>query len=255
MLELDIEAHSDVEKRIKALLRDYRTMPAQIKLYERMSKGIGLIHEPRITAAPPKPDYKHLISEVAPLSETEQRIADAVQGYVITSTLGSRMQRSGRRGTESSQYITAARVARQLRGIRTDDVEQAEDYFLVEDAIELLDRRDPEERMELSDTERLAIQREPEIRRAKAKLEHLGNKYDVITYALDVMREYYEDLYRLLKFRYIDGNGWLDVCEEMSINGVAMTRKEYLNRRKEAMAEFARWCPLVNDDNAKNLGD
>lgn len=238
---MDIESPTDVEKRIKSLLREYRTLPAKIKLYERLSRGIGLVHEPRITAAPPTPDYQHLIAHVAPLSKAQQSIADTVRTYVSDS-LGSRM--SGRR-TGPSQYITAARVAEQLRGMSSEDPE--EDGRLM-GALQILDRGHSEERVELSDTERIVIQRESEIQRAKTVLDVLRDKYEAITYALGVMQEYYDNLYQLLKCRYIDGSGWLDVCDEMSINGVAMTRKEYLNRRKEAMAEFAKWCPLANEE-------
>lgn len=72
-LDLEIESFSKREKFLIKRLKEHRTIDAEIAVQDRLARGIGLVHEPRVTAAAPERDYMRYLCHVgANLSEDEQ---------------------------------------------------------------------------------------------------------------------------------------------------------------------------------------
>jgi hypothetical protein len=228
-MELGIEAEkfTEREKKIRALLKEYRTIDRRIEYFERLAKGDGLVHQPSVTAAPPIEDDAWLLVQRAtePLSEAQEHMVSVVQKYLSPSGF---------------TYATCARVANALSTIVSDD--QDEDELLQMMFGMLREASSAEERVELTDTERLAILREREINQARQKLATLREHKRHVGYALDTMREYYHEDYLLLWNRDVLCESVKDVCDAVGIS--FMTELEtYKKRMRRAREEFARWVP------------
>lgn len=84
-LALDIAAEhfSKREKLIIKRLGEFRTIDADIAHQERLSRGIGLRHQPSVTVSPSREDDPRVLEMLKePLSDTQAAIAATIAKYV-----------------------------------------------------------------------------------------------------------------------------------------------------------------------------
>lgn len=228
VLDIDVETFTQREKYLISLLREFRTIDAEIWRLEQLARGDDLIHEPSITVAPQAEDRIDIQMEVraSKFDDEQQKIIELTKRYVRT---------------DGQSYATYSRVAEKLSSIEPETEDEKETLILF---MQMLRTREEEERVELTSTERLAVLRGPEIQKARMDLTRLHIHKVAVSSALRVMDIYYPPLYSLLWNRYVMGRGWIDVCALLGDNGTSLTEKEYRNRRKNALQLFDRFCIL-----------
>lgn len=228
-LDIAVEEFSEREKRLIQHLKDFRTIDADIRAQQRLVDGIGLINEPRITPAGPERDYlpyaKHINIK---RTQAEIEIAATVERHVNPGNVKG--------------YATAGRVSRILRETFSDDKE--EDMRL-QDAYGLLTERHREtfDEPKLTDTEQVADRRLQERERAAVRLDGLLRVKKIVGGALTDMQEFHEEWYKILWFRYVQGEYWVDVCRIAARKGNALTKDEYIRARTKAIHRFDELTP------------
>lgn len=232
-LDIAVETFSERERRLIEKLREFRTIDVDIEANRRLVNGIGLINEPRITPKAPERDYLPMLKYInVKRTQAEMEIAATVERYVNPSNFGAR-------------YATASRVARRLRETFSDDPE--EDMRL-QDAYRILtDRPEHFDDVRLTDTERTADRRLEERARAEMRLNELLWQKDIISYALDQMKQWYHEWYLILWHRYVMGEPYNKVCQMITRKGEngesGLTPDEYRLARKKALHQFDKWTP------------
>ncbi|GMA64738.1 hypothetical protein NZD89_05120 [Alicyclobacillus fastidiosus] len=222
--ELEAVYFSDRERFLIERLREFRTIDVEIAIQERKMRGIGLIHEPRITPKGPEEDYLayHLPSE---LTEHQQETKAIIERHVRP---------------EEFRYIYAsrARVAKCLSNGETDDpIERAQLRSIGRKLY-----RGDEDRIELTDTERVADLRLAERAEAEQVYEMLKERKEIISFALEEMKRWYHEWYLILWHKYVMDQHWKEVCRIAARNGVALTDEEYRLARKKALHQFDKWA-------------
>lgn len=223
--ELGAEHFSDRERFLIQRLREFRTIDVEIAIQERKMRGIGLIHEPRITPKGPEADYLRYLGHL-PNELTEQQHED--------KTIIERHLSSG----EFHMYASRARVAKRLQDIKTDDI--AERVTLRRIGRRLY--RGDGDVIELTDTERVADLRLAEREEAEREYEALTERKAIISFALEEMKRWYHESYIILWHRYVLQQHWQEVCRLASRSGVPLTEKEYRNARSKALHQFDDWA-------------
>lgn len=239
--DLGVETFSKREQRIIERLKEFRTIDADIRLQERLSQGIGLIHEPRITPMAQQQDLLHLYRFVSDLSDQEREIAATVQQFVSGDVLGTRLSGKSERDTKPSQYATSIRVAKKLGRMESDDPKEDE---RLEYAYQLFSRQGGED-VPLTDVEKMVILREAEIAQAREMLEILTDTRDTIQFALSEMERWFPEWHLILWHKYVLCKHWMEVCSIAARQGQPLTPEEYRLSRKKALKQFWKWAPGI----------
>lgn len=226
-LDLDVESFSKQEKVLVKLLRNHRTIDVDIRRNERWAKGDGILIEPSVTASLGDEDDLEVLIELrmADLDERQQLIVDTYRKWCATD-----------------KWLFAAkhRVVRELGSAvadNKDDDETLQAFYT------MLSEKLGEERVELTDTERVAIRRERFISKARARLEFLRERKAIVQAALDDLRDTQEYDYTLVYNRYVLDKSPEEVCGILSpVHPLEM--ETYFKHRKRAMLNFAKMLPV-----------
>lgn len=223
---IQVEKFTERETKIRRLLRDYLKMDDRIEYLTRLANGDDLIHEPRITAAPQIEDDPWVVAQLATQTITQPQadMLKVVLKYVDADSL---------------VYASSVHVAKRLRNKFADD--QDEDRLL-QMFYNMLMEKLGEERVELTDTERLSILREVEIDRARQKLKTEYAKKRWMDYAIGVVQRRSPYFYTLLWHKHVLNKPVSDVCE---VAGIEWPRnvKTYDKHIRQAMEEISHFIP------------
>lgn len=241
-LDIDVETLTRREKFIIKRLREYRTIDADIKVQERLMRGIGLLNEPRITAAPlSKQDYMRYLCRVGvKLTDDEKEIVDAMKRYINPLDFVTYFDRTKR---VRFNYATAARVANKLKTTFADD--KGDDERL-QAAFEILSQEPDETFLHLTDTEQVVDRRLSEREEAEERYNILVERKEIIQQALALMQQYEHEGYIILWHRYVMDEHWIKVRELAARNGVPLSEREYRNARGKALTKFGKWAHGLN---------
>lgn len=240
----DVSTFTAIDRALINLLRDYRTMPRQISILKRRARGDDLTAQPSVTAHGPDEDDEKVLERLKtdiPTPQQEQ-LAQVVGQYVVKSDFGlQHHEHSSGSKIDVYRYATYTRVADQLVKVETDN--QEHDELIQHAYVMLREAADPEERVDLTGIERLAIRREKEIQRAREQLAVLLDKYRYISEALQVVADTNESWFRLLWYQYVECKTRDQVCDLLGENGTSLTLGEHRERRRKALSKFGDWIP------------
>lgn len=250
-VQLDIvaERFTAREKKIRALLRDYRTIDRRIEYLERLARGDELVHESRITAAP--------LDKFDAWEDLAQSIGATLEG-VSASTLDFFAARNVRETPQQQEtrennqriinellpdkqltYSTSYRIVRLLSDTKCVD-EKDEDARKA--IVAALEERIGEERVELTDTEQIAIIREQEIDEARQKLRTLREQREHIRFALETMEVFYPEAHTILWHYYVMDKPRPEVCK-MAGYEWRTQQKTFEYHVRQAMQNFSKFVP------------
>lgn len=246
-LELDIEDSDSRSRAIEKLLREHAELPDRIEFYSRQAKGEGILIEPRVTSkAPDEDDIEvrwHLETDMP--TERQAELYDTVKRYT-PDALGRALVE--RLTVGRSRYATVERLKNHLGGVVAND---RDDDELLQMAHVMLVEAMKEPPVEMTTTERLASAREPIIKRAKQMLATLTEQRKAVDYALGQVHKRSPYFHHLLILRYVEGRELDDVQTILGTERqgreapVPLSRKEWLDDRKDALAEFGKWIAIT----------
>ncbi|WAH38602.1 hypothetical protein [Alicyclobacillus dauci] len=226
--DLEVESFSDREKLIIRRLREFYTIDRDIREAEEWARGDNLPFEPSITASAPRDDdpIVRRILQHDVLPPEAQKVVNSVQTYV---------------SPDEFHYAATYRVTRRLERIEPVTWEHEEHIEMV---LKLLKERygEPEEYLELTETERLAIKREAYIMDARERLPILRERKRIIKQAMDDLEMYYPEWWTILHYKYVLRKHWKTVCKVAARDGVPLTDEEYRLSRKKALHQFDKWA-------------
>ncbi|WP_206922983.1 hypothetical protein [Alicyclobacillus suci] len=227
-LPIEAEQFTEREKWIIARLREYYTIDREIRVTEAHARGDNLPIEPSVTATAPRDDdpivRRILKQDVLPTEA--KKVVDTIQTYV---------------SPDEFRYAATYRVVRRLSDIKAVASEHEE---RIQMALKLLRERygDPEEYLELTDTERLAIKREAYIQAARERLPILLKRKRIIGETLNDLQRYYPEWWTILWYKYVLGKSEKETQERAARNGVPLTPQEYRTSRRDALHQFDKWA-------------
>lgn len=255
-LGVETEQFSKREEELISLLEEHYTIDEQIAIWQARANGDDLIHEPRITAAPPVEDVlerfwqlkkegapldaqlREMESVIGPLSEKGQLLVDVVKKHIDGNRFGEYFFTYHAKKDKVFRRATFQRVADILQETYSEDKEEEE---ILQAFYVTLREAQGEEAVPLTKTEQLAIVREDEIAMARLKLRTLKAHKSAVSYALSVLEVKYAEYHKLLWNKYVLGKRVTEVCELLG-NGSPLTEREYGTRRKKALVEMDRFC-------------
>ncbi|MCL6445788.1 MAG: hypothetical protein K6T83_20460 [Alicyclobacillus sp.] len=235
-IEDDTETLSERNKFLIKRLREFRTIEADIRVQERLMRGVGLLHEPRITSAPPVVDRMQELATIE-LSPREKELVDTLRRYVSLADFAKYDEDTGR---ITLTYASAERVTRALKRLDDRHIDPA-DRDRLQAVQGLLARHIGEEYVHLTDTEKVADIRLKERAKAEAKYRVLCERRDIIAEALAMMERWRPRWHALLWHRYVMDESRDKVCILLARDGVPLTLKEYRGEREKALRQFDKW--------------
>lgn len=242
--ELDLETPDALESKAMILLREFRTLDADIRFYERRARGDGLLIQPSVTRRLGAPeDDEDVLWALATdtLTASEQDVLRVLGRYLSPDLLRADLRGKSRLLPEDHTfYATVLRIRAVLAEVAP---QTSEDKEIVDGVMAMLEERmgDPEDRkaVHLTETERAAVMRWKEIERARGVLLHLRENREKVGAALDHIETCWPDEHRILTLRYIEGCTTAETMDRM-----LLSEWMYRDLRKRAMIRFLVHVPV-----------
>ncbi len=237
--DIETETVEAIESKAMILLREYRTIDADIALYELRAKGDGLLVQPSVTHAlgEDEDDIDVLWSLTHDAyTESEELVNRTLARYLTPELLRMRIHKGAQSILPANHdyYASYARIRLLLVSVNPQSLDDKE---ILDGVAAMLDERlgDPEEMaaVHLTDTEQMAVRRWKEIERARDVLAKLRENRDAVRATLMLMEHWWPQEERLLRLRYIEERTMDETMDELRID-----RHPYEDLRRKAMNRF-----------------
>ncbi len=245
-LELETETVEAIESKAMILLREYRTIDADIALYESRAKGDGLLIQPSVTHAlgEDEDDIDVLWALThEEYTESEELVNRTLARYLTPELLRTRLHKGAQSILPANHdyYASCARIRLLLASVNPQSVDDKE---ILDGVSAMLDERlgDPEEMaaVHLTDTEQMAVRRWKEIERARSVLVKLRANRDAVRATLTLMEQWFPMEEKVLRLRYIEERTMDETMDELGID-----RHPYEDLRRKAMNRFISRTPVM----------
>ena len=238
-LEIETEPIEEIESKAMILLREYRTIDADIALYELRAKGDGLLVQPSVTHAlgEDEDDIDVLWSLTHDAyTESEELVNRTLARYLTPELLRMRLHKGDQSilSANHDYYASYARIRLLLASVNPQSLDDKE---ILDGVAAMLDERlgDPEEMaaVHLTDTEQIAVRRWKEIERARDVLAKLRENRDAVRATLTLMEKWWPQEERLLRLRYIE-----ERTMDETMDAMRLSEHPYKDLRTKAMQRF-----------------
>ena len=238
-LDFDVETADVLESKAMILLREYRTIDADIALYELRAKGDGLLMQPSVTHAFGEDeddiDVLWALTHDA-YTESEELVNKTLARYLSPELLRSKLHKGAQSILPANHdyYASCARIRRLLASVNPQSLDDKE---ILDGVAAMLDERlgDPEEMaaVHLTDTEQMAVRRWKEIERARDVLTKLKENRDAVRATLTLMERWFPAEERVLRLRYIE-----ERTMDETMDAMCLSEWTYRALRSSAMKRF-----------------
>lgn len=211
----EVETLSQREKWLVQRLQEFKDLYLDIEAcHVALSAGPEI---PSITIRPPSGDDPSIVAKYKePLKESKREVALTIERHVHA---------------DRWQYVSVDRVHRTLANTYSDDID--EDYR-IRDAVDAT-RRNREQPVQLTPTERAIVQYEEAQEEVKARLMLFERRQRIISGALGQMQEHFQEWYDLLSRRYVQGEKYV-----VYLTSTGMSEQTYRTERRNALKKFDR---------------
>ena len=238
-LDLEVESVEAIESKAMILLREYRTIDADIALYESRAMGDGLLIQPSVTHAlgEDEDDIDVLWALThEEYTESEELVNRTLARYLTPELLRTKLHKGAQSILPANHdyYASVARVRLLLASVNPQSLDDKE---ILDGVMAMLDERlgDPEEMaaVHLTDTEQMAVRRWKEIERARDVLAKLRENRDAVRATLTLMERWFAQEERVLRLRYIE-----ERTMDETMDAMCLSEHPYKDLRTKAMKRF-----------------